>query len=137
MKVPEGVQRRLLASVARDLAELQPDLEARAVANQAEAVEKLDQRGRDEAASMRGLLEQQRTRIQGKVKAEDNPQLRLQLDDPNERRQRDLDRKAWDTRLRRIDRELDELPPRIEAGYRVKASRLEPLGLVYLWPATG
>ncbi len=46
-------------------------------------------------------------------------------------------RKAWDTRLGRIDRELDELPPRIEAGYRVKASRLEPLGLVYLWPATG
>ena len=40
-------------------------------------------------------------------------------------------------RLASIGREIEEQPARILAGYEVRAQRLEPVGIVYLWPATG
>jgi hypothetical protein len=39
--------------------------------------------------------------------------------------------------LEQIEQELVGEPERIEAVYRVKARRVEPVGLVYLWPVTG
>ena len=52
-------------------------------------------------------------------------------------RQRELDVQAWRNRLEKIGTELAEQPARIEACYVVNARRLEPVGLIYLWPATG
>ena len=40
-------------------------------------------------------------------------------------------------RLTAIDGELATEPERIRNLYQVKASRIEPVGLVYLWPVTG
>ncbi len=39
-------------------------------------------------------------------------------------------------RLDQIDREIQTEPREIEALYQVVLRRLEPVGLVYLWPAT-
>ena len=36
-----------------------------------------------------------------------------------------------------IERELRTEPDRIRALYSVQAERIEPVGLVYLWPVTG
>ena len=36
-----------------------------------------------------------------------------------------------------IDEELTREPQRIRELYEVKAQRIEPVGLVYLWPVTG
>jgi hypothetical protein len=137
VKVPEGVVQRLLRSVQRDIAELLPMLETRGGQAEAEAVEKLAERAVQEARAMRELIEGQRRRIERELSREDDPQLALDLDDPLERRQRALDRRAWQERLTKIQHELDEQPRRIAASYVVKARRLEPVGLVYLWPATG
>ena len=63
--------------------------------------------------------------------------LRLDLDAPEERRQRELDIRAWRGRLSNIGREIEEQPARIVAGYEIRAERLEPVGIIYLWPATG
>jgi hypothetical protein len=67
----------------------------------------------------------------------DDPQLRLDLDTPEEHRQRELDIRAWRGRLAKIGHEVEDQPALILAGYQVRAQRLEPVGVVYLWPATG
>jgi len=48
-----------------------------------------------------------------------------------------LDIRAWRGRLSNIGREIEEQPARIVAGYEIRAERLEPVGIIYLWPATG
>jgi hypothetical protein len=35
-----------------------------------------------------------------------------------------------------IEREIQDEPARVRASYEIRASRLEPIGLVYLWPRT-
>jgi hypothetical protein len=54
-----------------------------------------------------------------------------------ERRQDAAERAFWVTRLRTIEGEMTSEPARIEQAYQVRARRLDPLGLVYLWPSTG
>jgi hypothetical protein len=43
---------------------------------------------------------------------------------------------AWRTRLEQFDRDLEREPERIREFYEVRAKRVEPVGLVYLWPET-
>jgi hypothetical protein len=54
-----------------------------------------------------------------------------------ERRQLVSDQKHWQRRTETIKAELSSEPKRIEASYRVVTHRLEPAGLVYLWPISG
>jgi hypothetical protein len=54
--------------------------------------------------------------------------------DDAEQRQRKDERTHWSRRLDELPKELETEPARIQANYAVKASRLEPVGLVYLWP---
>jgi len=52
-------------------------------------------------------------------------------------RQLEADKRYWDKRLTMIEEELKFEPDRIREIYEVKAKRIEPVGLVYLWPVTG
>jgi hypothetical protein len=54
-----------------------------------------------------------------------------------ERREREADRRHWRHRLARLDIEIRDEPSRIRRSYDVHAHRLEPVGLLYLWPASG
>src|SRR5690606_3763232 len=135
--VAEGVQRRLLATAPRDIDELLPELEARSRGAEAVAVDLLAKRGAREAEAMRALIEAQRQRLERELATLDDPQYRLALEEPAEARQRELDVRTWRERLEKIGAELAIQPARIEASYVVKARRLEPVGLIYLWPATG
>ncbi len=65
-----------------------------------------------------------------------DPQMRLDFND-EEQRQLESNKRHWDKRLHAIDRELASEPERIRALYEVKAQRIEPVGLVYLWPVSG
>ena len=53
-----------------------------------------------------------------------------------ETRQLQADMRHWQRRLAQFDRDLEQEPGRIEAFYKVRAQRVEPVGLVYLWPET-
>ena len=44
---------------------------------------------------------------------------------------------SWRTRLAQFDRDLETEPARIREFYEVRAKRVEPIRLVYLWPDTG
>ena len=84
---------------------------------------------------MTELLERQRRRIADAAEKDDR-QMELDLN-PAERRQLDADRRAWARRLEAIEFELATEPQRIADTYTVQATRVDPLGLVYLWPRTG
>ena len=96
----------------------------------------LVKRGEEEARSLESLLDQQRKRI-AKAATDFNPnQLTLDLV-PDERRKREADRRHWESRLSRLEQELQDEPQRLRESYEVRAHRLEPVGLVYLWPVSG
>ena len=54
-----------------------------------------------------------------------------------EKRQRHADVASWRTRVAQLDRDLETESDRIWAFCEVRAKRVEPIGLVHLWPDTG
>jgi hypothetical protein len=93
-------------------------------------------RGQKEAEEMKKILEEQRDRIL-KTKQETEQPLQLSLFAEEELRQLEADRRHWDKRLNMLAEELVREPARIEAIYEVKAVRVEPVGIVYLYPVSG
>ena len=133
--IPDPIRTVLSSSAQDDIADLLPHLERRANDLAEEAQNRLAQRADTEGRSMIELLERQRKRI-ADAAGKDDQQLFLALD-LAEQRQREADRRAWARRLEAIERELETEPRRIADTYRVRAVRVDPIGLVYLWPRTG
>ena len=133
--ISDKVQERLHASAQDDIADLLPYLEARAGDALQEAEALLEKRAESESGSMVELLESQRARIQDAL-GDGSRQLPLGFDD-NERRQLEADQRAWQRRLEAIEAELETEPARITDSYTIRADRVDPIGLVYLWPRTG
>ncbi|MEH3100973.1 DISARM system SNF2-like helicase DrmD [Sphingomonas adhaesiva] len=129
-----AVAARATATAARDVGHLRPALEARATARAERVAAELDRRAAAEARSLETLLEQRIARIL-RERGTDDGQLSLLLD-PAEARQRAADRRSWERAATRLDDELIREPERLRAAARVRATRLEPVGLVYLWPDT-
>jgi hypothetical protein len=96
----------------------------------------LQKRADKEAEDMTEILEAQRKRLTETSKKYSDSQLTFDFD-ADEQRQLDSNRRHWEKRLRAIDRELATEPERIRSIYEVKARRIEPVGLVYLWPVSG
>lgn len=65
------------------------------------------------------------------------PALDLEKLSSQERKQLAADQRHWARRLETIEAELSSEPARIVDSYRVVTHRLEPGGLVYLWPISG
>jgi hypothetical protein len=135
-EAPGAAVARIQALVAKDIADLVPTLEKIAAKRLVTVTAQLVKRGEEEARSLSDLLEQQRLRIAKAAKEFDPNQLTLDLV-PEERRERDADRRHWEGRLTRLERELREEPQRLRDSYEVRAHRLEPVGLVYVWPVSG
>ena len=120
---------------AQDVEELRSHLEKRSLSLKEGAIRHLTQRGTQEAKAMVELLQSQKQRIEKELpdKQQEIKQLTLEFSD-SERRQLKLDVQFMEDRLNKIDREIHTEPQRIRAAYEVKADRIEPVGLVYLWP---
>ena len=135
--VPEVVIGQLKAATPRDVRELLPALETRAAEYAADAKESLAKRAEAEAKAMREILETQRKHLGDTVAKHDRgEQLVLDFNE-EERRQLESNRRYWGKRLLDLDRELKTEPDRIRSLYEVKAIRIEPVGLIYLWPVAG
>lgn len=136
-EVPSAAWERIQALVAKDIADLVPTLDRIAAERLETVVVQLGKRGDEEAKSLSSILEGQRSRI-AKASADFDPkQLSLPGVAEEERREREADRRHWSTRLSRLDRELQEEPQRLRRSYEVRAHRIEPVGIVYLWPKSG
>lgn len=136
------VKAKLQSAAPDDLRGLLPELMKRGDKLATEAEKKLTDRGEREAKAMRELLEQQRDRIARTVAEHEpggvaQPFLPGLEMPPDEARQLDANRRYWAARLKALEAELTSEPARIREVYRVKARRVEPVGLVYLWPVTG
>ncbi|MDE0164746.1 MAG: DISARM system SNF2-like helicase DrmD [Bryobacterales bacterium] len=134
-RVPDQVQARLATAAQADIADLLPHLKSRAAELTERVKKRLAERAEVEGRSMTELLQRQRKRI---LEASSQQDSQMTLDfDPVEQRQREADRRAWARRLLSIETELETEPKRIAETYTVRAVRVDPLGLVYLWPRTG
>jgi superfamily II DNA or RNA helicase len=129
------IQRKLLDTAPRDVAELLPQLTARAEELASDAAEKLRQRGEREEKDLRETLERQRKRVRDELAKHDSEFQQLTLDFADEeKRQLETDMRSWRVRLDQFDRDLEVEPQRVRGFYEVRATRVEPVGLVYLWP---
>ena len=143
-----GVLDRLAQWVERDLADLRPHVELQAKASEQGAVADLAENGRREAEALAALLQRQIDRVREAMRTKQPPEPPEQMelfgltdDDIRKQHERELrqfeaDRRSWDGKLLRLQQELDSEPEKVRQGYKVQARRLEPVGLVYLWPAT-
>jgi len=86
---------------------------------------------------MKAILEAQRTRIEKTATRREQDLQQRDLFEQDEFKQLQADKRYWDRRLAALAGELDTEPARIRQSYEVKATRFEPVGLVYLWPVTG
>ncbi|MDC0674428.1 DISARM system SNF2-like helicase DrmD [Nannocystis radixulma] len=134
--VSPALQTRLRAHAARDVAELLPQLDTRARERISSAEKQLHRRGQHEADALAQVIAGQIARIQRKIAEHDDSQLGLEFRDEHERRQLAADRRYWDVRLPELAREAARAPEAIRRGYGVQAVRVEPVGLVYLWPVS-
>jgi SNF2 family DNA or RNA helicase len=133
----DEVVNRAISFAAQDIEDLLPTLRSRADSAIEEAARLLTQRGNEEATSLADLLKDQRKRILKADSEFDDRQLDLPGIAESERRQKRADRRHWQDRLIRLEEELETEPARVRAAYEVRARRLEPVGLVYIWPRTG
>jgi len=133
--VPQSARDLLLASAGRDVRDLRQHLEKRAEAAARDAIEQLARRGEAEAKEMRRILEDQRKRIDERRR--ETPQLLLDFEGDNDAmRQLESDRRHWEKRLGELAIETEKEPERVRRSYEVKARRVEPVGVVYLWPVS-
>ena len=133
----EVIRRRLLESAARDIEELRPELETLGGAFANAAKQRLLQRGDEEAAKLRETLEGQRAHVAAELTRHEAQHRQLTLGFLEEEAQQlDADMRHWRRRLELFDRNLEDEPARIRSFYEVRAERIEPVGIVYLWPET-
>jgi len=155
---------RFQAMAEQDVMALLPLLQRESESALDAAAELLKQRGNSEAQALKEVLRGQRKRINATLrqrtrelakldkqaaKAEPSaviPGLEEQINVPaldleklssQERKQLAADQRHWARRLETIEAELSSEPARIVDSYRVVTHRLEPAGLVYLWPISG
>jgi len=136
LRIAAAVVARLQRGAKETVAALLPHLAARGKAASQRAHEQLSQRGEAEARDMGRILAEQKTHLVKEMAAHDLDwqQRRLAFEIGFERGQREADRQAWERRLAQIEDEETSEPGRIRAQYQVQAERLEPVGLVWLWP---
>jgi hypothetical protein len=133
---PQDISRRLLAILPQDVRELLPHLEARSAQLRQDVEAQLARRGEVEADSLRDLLEDQSRRVQSELGKGMPDQLTLTFNEA-ERRQLEANLRYWQRWLATVEEDLKREPARIREFYRVISARLEPVGIVYLWPVTG
>jgi superfamily II DNA or RNA helicase len=131
--VPDVVVARLRESIARDVSDLVPYLIERCQDAERSARTKLAARALSESDSMKALLEDQTKRLVGR--REDARQLGLGFD-PSEMAQLRANIRHWESRLQNLERLRIDEPRRIAEVYDIKATRIEPVGIAYLWPVS-
>lgn len=123
-----------------DLDRLRSDIEAAHVdPDQRQALDEELESARQRQNELRESIDQLRTMMERSQRevatAEKSSQAILPFRD-DELRQLEANRKHWVRRLADIQGELETEPARIRDVYEVRARRIEPVGIVYLWPVT-
>ena len=133
----EVVRQRLLVAAAQDITDLRPQLEPRADEFAAIAERRLSERGDREKRALRETLESHRAQVVAQLQRYERDHKQLSFGfNAQEMRQLNADIRHWRTRLEQFDRDSTDEPGRVRRFYEVQVKRVEPVGLVYLWPET-
>ncbi len=158
--VNEVRRRELLASASRDVGELRVHLELKARTLESTLRDELRAAGETEASRTLALLAglkrrielelERRTRDDERARAHaaeqrarsapalfDTGPADVAPEDERVRREKAFEKRSMERRLVEIDREIVEEPDRIRRRFEVRTVRLEPVGIVYLWPTMG
>jgi SNF2 family DNA or RNA helicase len=159
-RITETRRQTLLATADRDVRELQGHLQKLADSLEKKVRDELARAGDKEAENTKKLLEDLDRRIEETLAkrrredealeqkarqraAKDGPTL-FDVEEPTgpiwderARRERAAEKRAMERRKIEIVREIAEEPDRIRRRYEVQTVRLEPVGIVYLWPEMG
>jgi ERCC4-related helicase len=139
--IDNQILKQLQASAPKDIEQLLSHLQTRGEEYAVDARKKLTERGHAEAKAMREILETQKKYITESIAKHDKRDARQLLidfgDQEDELRQLESNWRYWDKRLSALEAELRTEPDRNRELHEVKATRIEPIGLVYLWPVTG
>jgi superfamily II DNA or RNA helicase len=135
-ELPPGASDQLLGSMAADVTALLPHLETLGNEARDAAAKRLSDRARIESEEMTRILEAQRNRVLKTLeKTEGNPDQLELFTVVEERRQVEDNMRYWRKWLSGVEEDLRTEPARIAEFYDVKTTRVEPVGIVYLWPA--
>lgn len=135
LEVNDTIAERLRRAAPGDFAALWPHVCAEAEQREREVRGRLAARGQAEGDALAQILREQRALIQRTLDSREEAQLELEFD-AREREQRERDLGHMRRRLEQIEREIVVEPKRLADAYQVTLRRLEPVGLVYLWPGT-
>ncbi len=130
---PPVAAARLRDHAASDFARLWPAVEAEADARAHDAAILLARRADEERAELRRILEAQRARIEQEI-AQTSFAFEIESLPADQRRQLQDDRKHMEARLGALAKEIAAQPDELAELYRVVRTRVEAVGLVYLWP---
>lgn len=128
---------RLQATVAADLGSLREELERRALLAADEAAVALHRDADHAANSTRAMLHDQMARLRQLIgdAEKQNPRLLDLMDSKVDVRG---NVKSWTAQLDRISQgDLDRLPDQVRTAAKVVQRRIQPIGVVYLWPRMG
>jgi hypothetical protein len=131
----ERTRQRILAAAPRHFTALWRHVEDEADARGQEARQKLGARAESEAAALRQILQDQldlaRELLEGKQLA-----FAFEAGETSQQEQVEQDKKWIRQRVGALQKERDSEPEEIRQSYAVALERVEPVGLVYLWPET-
>ncbi|MFO0710815.1 MAG: DISARM system SNF2-like helicase DrmD [Sandaracinus sp.] len=136
--ISEATQEKLRLRAEGDFRTLWRFIEQEADAVTTDAERRLKERGQAESSALLKMLETQRTGIVKRLGQ--RAQLDLFADAGAEGR--DAKKQAEDElaylegRVRTIEKDIESEPAQIAGLYELQRRRLEPVGLVYLWPET-
>ena len=128
--------KRLHESVEQDIEELLPHLMTRGEEAKIAAEAQLNERGKIESEGMLKVLQDQKKRVETEYGKQIPSQMMLDFDE-SEKKQYESNRRYWKRWLETVDKDIEHEPARILDFYKTSSHRIEPLGIVYLWPVTG
>jgi ERCC4-related helicase len=132
--VGSKVQQRVLGAAPALFAQLWKHIRDEADAMAKKAEEQLTRRGRIESEALTRILKSQQEAIDAELAERRQVPLGFGQWDKLQQDQYKQDEKHMHARRATLEKELEEEPVQIAAHYKVLLKRLEPVGLVVLWP---
>ena len=133
------VLERLQLGARRDVEDLRTPLEERALKAAEAAKAALAARGEKEARELLEQLQAQMDRVRKELEEYERKAAQGVLFSdltPDDRETLEAHARVWRDRLAQFESDIQTEPQRIKSFYEVRAMRIEPVGLAYLWPAS-
>jgi superfamily II DNA/RNA helicase len=132
--VSQAVQKRLLASATSDFTTIWKHVQDEAESRAHQARQKLEARGNAEAEALQRILLEQQAAIARTLREGAQLKFKFSEHEAEQESQFKADQKHMTARLAAITREIETEPAQLIARYQVALTRVQAVGMIYLWP---